>query len=199
VGQDDSEPVPLDVLEEQRSQSRLDLPVAREGLRLGDQDARLQLVQQAVVGQPHVLLGTEVASSRGSFHAGSIEAWSGEDKDLALRPGNAWDDSDGLARSGFASLGRLPYDVRLRARPARASAGPEDIPMKAEIHPEYHEVNVACACGATFKTRSTKKDLRVEICSECHPFFTGKQKLVDTAGRVERFNTRYKKKGAAKE
>lgn len=69
--------------------------------------------------------------------------------------------------------------------------------MKAEIHPEYHDVMVACACGAQFKTRSTKKDLRVEICSECHPFFTGKQKLVDTAGRVERFNTRYRKKEAA--
>ncbi len=65
--------------------------------------------------------------------------------------------------------------------------------MRPKIHPEYHEVNVVCACGNTFTTRSTKKDLRVEICSACHPFFTGKQKLVDSAGRVERFEKRYKK------
>ena len=70
--------------------------------------------------------------------------------------------------------------------------------MKKGIHPEYHEVNVVCACGNTFKTRSTKKDLRVEICSACHPFFTGKQKLVDSAGRVERFQKRYEKKGGDK-
>lgn len=66
--------------------------------------------------------------------------------------------------------------------------------MKPGIHPEYHEITVTCACGETFKTRSTKKDdLHVEICSACHPFFTGKQKLVDTAGRVDRFNRRYGK------
>ncbi len=68
--------------------------------------------------------------------------------------------------------------------------------MRPKIHPEYHEVNVVCACGNTFTTRSTKKDLRVEICSACHPFFTGKQKLVDSAGRVERFEKRYKKPSA---
>ena len=65
--------------------------------------------------------------------------------------------------------------------------------MKSKIHPEYHEIVVTCACGSSFATRSTKKDLKVEICSSCHPFFTGKQKLIDTAGRVERFNTRYRK------
>jgi large subunit ribosomal protein L31 len=65
--------------------------------------------------------------------------------------------------------------------------------MKQGLHPEYHEVVVSCACGTTYTTRSTRKELRVEICSNCHPFFTGKQKLVDSAGRVERFNTRYKK------
>lgn len=64
--------------------------------------------------------------------------------------------------------------------------------MKPEIHPKYNEISVACACGSTFKTRSTMKDdLSIEICSACHPFFTGKQKLVDTAGRVDRFNKRY--------
>lgn len=65
--------------------------------------------------------------------------------------------------------------------------------MKPKIHPEYHEVEVNCACGHSFTTRSTKADLKVEICSACHPFFTGKQKFVDTAGRVERFRQRYGK------
>ena len=69
--------------------------------------------------------------------------------------------------------------------------------MKQAIHPNYNEITVTCACGANFKTRSTRKDdLHVEICSECHPFFTGKQKLVDTAGRVDRFNKRYGRKNA---
>jgi large subunit ribosomal protein L31 len=65
--------------------------------------------------------------------------------------------------------------------------------MKQGIHPDYHEVTIHCACGNAFKTRSTfKGDLvRVEICSNCHPFFTGKQKLMDTAGRVERFQRKY--------
>ena len=68
--------------------------------------------------------------------------------------------------------------------------------MKEKIHPEYHEVQVSCACGNSFKTRSTKPELKVEICSACHPFFTGKQKLVDSAGRVERFQKRYQKQSA---
>ena len=64
--------------------------------------------------------------------------------------------------------------------------------MKAGIHPAYNEVGVICACGHTFRTRSTHKgDIRVEICSSCHPFFTGKQKLLDTEGRVERFTKKY--------
>jgi large subunit ribosomal protein L31 len=66
--------------------------------------------------------------------------------------------------------------------------------MKPEIHPEYGEVTVHCACGEQWVTRSTRKELRLEICSKCHPFFTGKQKLVDTAGRVEKFNRRYNRK-----
>ena len=66
--------------------------------------------------------------------------------------------------------------------------------MKAGIHPEYKQRNVHCACGATWTTRSTKKeDLRLEICSSCHPFFTGKQKLIDTAGRIEKFEKKYGK------
>jgi large subunit ribosomal protein L31 len=63
--------------------------------------------------------------------------------------------------------------------------------MKKGIHPEYAETTVTCACGNTFLTRSTKKEIRVEICSQCHPFFTGKQKLIDSAGRVEKFRKKY--------
>jgi len=63
--------------------------------------------------------------------------------------------------------------------------------MKKGIHPEYHECTVKCACGETFVTGSVKKEMKVDICSKCHPFFTGKQKLVDTGGRVDRFNKRY--------
>lgn len=69
--------------------------------------------------------------------------------------------------------------------------------MKAEIHPKYQQVDVHCACGETWKTGSTRKELRVEICSKCHPFFTGKQKLVDSAGRIDRFQQRYAKSAAS--
>jgi large subunit ribosomal protein L31 len=71
---------------------------------------------------------------------------------------------------------------------------PRENIMKAGIHPAYEEVNVVCACGHTFKTRSAHKgDIRVEICSSCHPFFTGRQKLIDTEGRVDRFQKKYQK------
>jgi large subunit ribosomal protein L31 len=71
--------------------------------------------------------------------------------------------------------------------------------MKADIHPEYVEATVRCSCGNTYVTHSTKADLHVELCNECHPFFTGKQKLVDSGGRVERFQRRYgERKGKAK-
>ncbi|HDT13036.1 MAG TPA: 50S ribosomal protein L31 [Candidatus Aminicenantes bacterium] len=63
--------------------------------------------------------------------------------------------------------------------------------MKKEIHPGYQDCVVTCACGNTFTTRSTKKEIRVEICSQCHPFFTGKQKFIDSAGRVEKFKKKY--------
>ena len=65
--------------------------------------------------------------------------------------------------------------------------------MKNDIHPELHMVTAVCACGNTFQTRSTKTELRLEICGDCHPFYTGKQKLVDSAGRVERFERRYRR------
>jgi len=70
--------------------------------------------------------------------------------------------------------------------------------MKEGIHPTYAEIDVTCSCGNTFKTRSTNsKSLHIEVCSSCHPFYTGKQKIMDTAGRVERFNKKYGKRAAA--
>ena len=66
--------------------------------------------------------------------------------------------------------------------------------MKANIHPVYEETTITCACGAVHHTRSTKKNIRVEICSQCHPLFTGTKKYVDTAGRIERFKRRYETK-----
>jgi len=67
--------------------------------------------------------------------------------------------------------------------------------MKASIHPEYHNVNVTCSCGNTFETRSTLKTYpNVEVCDKCHPFYTGKQRLVDTGGQVQKFRDRYKKR-----
>jgi large subunit ribosomal protein L31 len=68
--------------------------------------------------------------------------------------------------------------------------------MKSGIHPEYKKATVSCVCGNTFETRTTAGNLKIEICSACHPFFTGRQKLVDSAGRVERYNKKYAKKTA---
>lgn len=65
--------------------------------------------------------------------------------------------------------------------------------MKTDTHPKYHNTTIKCACGNEIEVGSTKKDITVEICSQCHPFFTGKQKLVDTAGRIERFRKKYAK------
>lgn len=68
--------------------------------------------------------------------------------------------------------------------------------MKAEIHPNYEQVTITCACGASYETRTTKGSFALDICGACHPFYTGKQKIVDTAGRVERFRKKYGKKNA---
>ncbi len=69
--------------------------------------------------------------------------------------------------------------------------------MKADIHPKYEEISVTCSCGNTFKTRSTRGgDLHLDVCSSCHPFYTGKQKILDTAGRVDKFRRKYGHKGA---
>lgn len=69
--------------------------------------------------------------------------------------------------------------------------------MKQGIHPEYKETTITCVCGNVIETRSTKKDIRIDICSNCHPFITGKQKIVDTAGRVEKFKKKYEQKDKA--
>ena len=71
--------------------------------------------------------------------------------------------------------------------------------MKPKIHPEYTECKVTCGCGSSFLTRSTRKEIHVEVCSSCHPFYTGRQKFVDTAGRVEKFLKKYGKTGKAPE
>jgi large subunit ribosomal protein L31 len=69
--------------------------------------------------------------------------------------------------------------------------------MKQGIHPEYKETTITCVCGNVIETRSTKKDIKIDICSNCHPFITGKQKIVDTAGRVEKFKKKYEQKDKA--
>jgi len=71
--------------------------------------------------------------------------------------------------------------------------------MKAKIHPNYVEATIHCACGNSWQTHSTKPDVHVEICSNCHPFFTGQQRIVDTAGRVERFNKRFQRTQEARD
>ena len=73
----------------------------------------------------------------------------------------------------------------------KAAYDEELLTMKAGIHPNYQQTTIRCACGAVIETGSTKKDITVEICSKCHPFYTGKQKLVDTSGRVDKFNKKY--------
>ena len=73
----------------------------------------------------------------------------------------------------------------------RFAEAPKEHAVKEGIHPKYHEIEARCACGATWKTRSTKPELHLEICNNCHPFFTGRQKLIDTEGRVERFTKRF--------
>jgi large subunit ribosomal protein L31 len=84
------------------------------------------------------------------------------------------------------------YDPPFARRASRSpETNEEGTTVKKDIHPELHTVTAVCACGNTFETQSTKDELRLEICNECHPFFTGRQKLIDSAGRVERFQRRY--------
>jgi large subunit ribosomal protein L31 len=94
--------------------------------------------------------------------------------------------------------------VRGSLRSSRAATSRQKRPLlswlqlKPDIHPDYVLTTVTCSCGNTFQTRSTKPELHVELCSNCHPFYTGKQKLVDTGGRVERFQRRLEKAGGAR-
>ena len=82
-------------------------------------------------------------------------------------------------------------NIRCSTHHSSLSVEEEVTSLKEGIHPKYHKVLVTCACGNQFETGSTKPEIRLEICSACHPFFTGKQKLVDTAGRIERFQKKY--------
>src|SRR3989304_3909272 len=101
------------------------------------------------------------------------------------------------AEHGARACRRLPNSPASAILPTLP--GSNGATMKAGIHPDYHEVTVVCACGHTFKPRSTIKgeQMRVELCSACHPFFTGKMKFIDTAGRVERFQRKYAQAAAA--
>ena len=98
-----------------------------------------------------------------------------------------------ISRLLFCS--RFPVPTLGRPRVARRESS--EVPVKAGIHPEYHTATVKCACGNTFQTRSTQAEIHTDICNQCHPFYTGKQKLIDTAGRVERFNRKYGRKTEA--
>jgi large subunit ribosomal protein L31 len=86
---------------------------------------------------------------------------------------------------------RFPAEADILVVPWEVAA------VKVGIHPDYVDTTITCACGEVVHTRSTRADIRVEICSKCHPFYTGKQKLVDTAGRVERFQRKYKRQTAS--
>jgi len=86
---------------------------------------------------------------------------------------------------------KSPVYCTIAPRAKEAYGGGSEEKMKEGIHPKYHKILVTCACGNQFETRSTKAEIRLEICSACHPFFTGKQKLIDTAGRIERFQKKY--------
>jgi large subunit ribosomal protein L31 len=92
-----------------------------------------------------------------------------------------------VARKPLPSPSRLPTTT---AQPGEQTKE-ERSTVKPEIHPELHLVTAVCACGNTFQVHSTQDEIRLEICNDCHPFFTGKQKLIDSAGRVERFRQRY--------
>src|SRR5213075_2977839 len=86
----------------------------------------------------------------------------------------------------------MRHSISSLAPVARRGYIPRSFPnMKAAIHPEYYETDIVCACGAVYHTRSTRRDIKIGICAACHPFFTGEQKFVDTAGRVEKFTRRY--------
>ena len=106
---------------------------------------------------------------------------------IELRPPSPKCDVGGKLDILHAS--KVAFSVRVKEKSQTGA-----MEVKDKIHPKYVNANVHCACGETWQTRSTKSEIRLEICSACHPFFTGKQKLIDTAGRVERFNRKYGRK-----
>ena len=113
------------------------------------------------------------------------------------RASNAYAVGQPIPAGPESQTGNLLSTCLLRPCPdiLRASLKINEGSMKADIHPQYATATVRCACGNTFVTRSTQAEIHTDICAQCHPFFTGKQKLVDTAGRVERFRQKYKKEG----
>jgi large subunit ribosomal protein L31 len=98
---------------------------------------------------------------------------------------------EGIEQVPLAEADGFMYTKGLWARRKTAMPYEDQVNMKEGIHPKYVKVLVTCACGNKFETRSTKPEIRLELCSACHPFFTGKQKLIDTAGRIERFQKKY--------
>jgi large subunit ribosomal protein L31 len=101
-----------------------------------------------------------------------------------------------MTRGALPSIGQngiLPNSIL----PSAIASPDAEVPMKDGIHPEYFETQVSCGCGNKFTTRSTRKELKVDICNVCHPFYTGKLKFVDTAGRIEKFKTKFAAAGYA--
>jgi large subunit ribosomal protein L31 len=88
-------------------------------------------------------------------------------------------------------MAHSPLSVPVQVLYLKFPGTPKEFAVKEAIHPKYYDVEAHCACGATWQTRSTKQELHLEICSNCHPFFTGRQKLIDTEGRVERFTKKF--------
>ena len=95
------------------------------------------------------------------------------------------------AKKELAEGGLRSYTKGFAGWTCAGPSGRDEDPMKQGIHPKYNKIVVTCACGNRFETGSTKSEIRLELCSACHPFYTGKQKLIDTAGRIERFQKRY--------
>ena len=118
------------------------------------------------------------------------KVWLQSTVDVAIVPGPEFGDAARLIAVQFIGL----TDVFAFGEHARTS---KEFPVKAKIHPKYQTCNVHCACGNDFVTRSTSARINVDICSACHPFFTGKLKFVDTAGRIEKFKTKFAESGYA--
>ena len=105
---------------------------------------------------------------------------------------------EGGRKYGYTSRPLRPKAIQARPLRLAQGEGHPKPPMKSAIHPEYTEITVSCSCGNSFKTKSTLgHDLQIEVCSNCHPFYTGKQKIVDTAGRVDKFRKKYAAAAAA--